>query len=308
LIGKINQQQTEDLLAQEAADASQYPQVHVSRTWISPLNVRYSSRKSAIEASAELVRRDHHIRKLLLGLGIRGNLLLPRKPTRKQALEAGKYRFERDGIWIIGQEEQWQLNRQNELLIASVDKRVKQQSTKTIVDTEAHKEYAVVGGQSSIGVQVSPSSNSLKGDNTTNGNNKELVEWTRFNPAAVGRKSDTIKRKNIDMSGYHALPSFKFPKTKICGSSSGATFTGEGHSKVVGKLEPTQLSLITAQQKNVTLQPVEFRQSLRIRLTEDQIDLCYRACMEHYEKVVYTVKARGLHEELASGFDVFRER
>jgi hypothetical protein len=43
-------------------------------------------------------------------------------------------------------------------------------------------------------------------------------------------------------------------------------------------------------------------------LTDDQIDLCYSACMSHYEDVMRTVTARNLVRELADGFDVLRER
>jgi hypothetical protein len=48
--------------------------------------------------------------------------------------------------------------------------------------------------------------------------------------------------------------------------------------------------------------------STHYRLNPQQIDKCYTACIEHYEKVMVTVKARSLHHELADGFDVFRER
>ena len=43
-------------------------------------------------------------------------------------------------------------------------------------------------------------------------------------------------------------------------------------------------------------------------LKQEQIDLCYTACINHYEDVMRTVKARDLVRELADGFDVLRER
>jgi hypothetical protein len=43
-------------------------------------------------------------------------------------------------------------------------------------------------------------------------------------------------------------------------------------------------------------------------LKQKQIDQCHDACMEHYETVMRTVKARDLAKELADGFDVLRER
>ena len=48
--------------------------------------------------------------------------------------------------------------------------------------------------------------------------------------------------------------------------------------------------------------------TLKWCLKQKQIDQCHDACMEHYETVMRTVKARDLAKELADGFDVLRER
>ena len=48
--------------------------------------------------------------------------------------------------------------------------------------------------------------------------------------------------------------------------------------------------------------------STHYRLNPKQIKKCFSACIEHYENVMFTVKARSLHHELADGFDVLRER
>ena len=47
--------------------------------------------------------------------------------------------------------------------------------------------------------------------------------------------------------------------------------------------------------------------SARRRLTDEQITLCYNAAIDHYERVMQTVKSRGLVHELREGFDVLRE-
>mmetsp|Transcript_38186 Transcript_38186/g.80060 ORF Transcript_38186/g.80060 Transcript_38186/m.80060 type:complete len:759 (+) Transcript_38186:135-2411(+) len=57
-----------------------------------------------------------------------------------------------------------------------------------------------------------------------------------------------------------------------------------------------------------TKPPPAFTPSTHYRLNENQIDRCYAACIDHYEKVMRTVQARSLHHELADGFDVLRER
>ena len=54
--------------------------------------------------------------------------------------------------------------------------------------------------------------------------------------------------------------------------------------------------------------PPKIAQSTHYRLTQAQIDACNVAVKEHYDKVMYTVKARNLFFELADGFDVLRER
>jgi hypothetical protein len=54
--------------------------------------------------------------------------------------------------------------------------------------------------------------------------------------------------------------------------------------------------------------PPEFKPSTHYRLNQSQIDQCFSACIDHYEKVMHTVKARSLHHELQDGFDVMRER
>lgn len=54
--------------------------------------------------------------------------------------------------------------------------------------------------------------------------------------------------------------------------------------------------------------PPAFIPSTHHRLNVTQIDMCYTACIDHYESVMRTVKARSLHHELADGFDVLRER
>jgi hypothetical protein len=48
--------------------------------------------------------------------------------------------------------------------------------------------------------------------------------------------------------------------------------------------------------------------SAMVPLKPDQIDLCYNASMEHFEKVMRTVKTRDLSRELQDGFDALRER
>lgn len=53
---------------------------------------------------------------------------------------------------------------------------------------------------------------------------------------------------------------------------------------------------------------VEFHRSRKWCLTQEQVQLCYKAGMDHYDQIMHTVKARDLSRELQDGFDMLRER
>ena len=103
-----------DLEMRQASELSglaySYDEAPVSFTtvWTSPLRESFRTRKSAMAHADELYRRDQLIAKVLFGCGARGTLLKPARVPKKLALEAGLYRFQRDGLWVVGQEEAWQ--------------------------------------------------------------------------------------------------------------------------------------------------------------------------------------------------------
>ena len=79
----------------------------VKRTWRSPDLKTFNSRKAAVDYAKVLVKRDKLIDKVLHGFGGHGLMCRPVKPTKKAALDAGLARFLRDGLWVVGQEEDW---------------------------------------------------------------------------------------------------------------------------------------------------------------------------------------------------------
>ena len=95
------------VLSTLAWNDANYPIPNVERKWISPDLITFRSRSAAIEHSSMLLERDKVIDRVLYGIGKRGDVLRPVKPTRKLSLEAGYYRFLRDGLWVVGQEEEW---------------------------------------------------------------------------------------------------------------------------------------------------------------------------------------------------------
>ena len=95
------------ILSTLAWNDANYPIPNVERKWSSPDLMTFRSSCAAIEHSSMLLERDKTIDRVLYGIGKRGDLLRPAKPTRKLSLEAGYFRFLRDGIWVVGQEEEW---------------------------------------------------------------------------------------------------------------------------------------------------------------------------------------------------------
>lgn len=79
--------------------------------WISPLRQSFSSRKLAWEHAVQLCKQEVLLDKVLMGYGANGKPLKLAPLTRKTVMLAGKMRFERDGLWVVGQEESWGLDR-----------------------------------------------------------------------------------------------------------------------------------------------------------------------------------------------------
>jgi len=237
----------------------------VERIWLSPDHVKYSTRKAAMEHAGELVRRDKLIDRVLHGRGAKGSILRPFKPTKAAALEAGYYRFLRDGLWVVGQEEDWQdereevwLRRQERIARVKKDRgeaaRVKKEATLQKQKAKANMEKGISAVDVGLPHKV-----------ITNDTVVTLLDSATCSPTCS--KSDTLSAGSVELQAMES-----------------------------DNDSPPDL-------KSRRLTP-----STHWRLTQQQIDLCYDAAVEHYEKVMYTVKARALFTELADGFDLLRER
>jgi Phytanoyl-CoA dioxygenase (PhyH) len=79
--------------------------------WQSPNHEKFTTRKAVEEEAIKLTDQQLLIDKIIFGYGAKGQKLFPRKPTKLDALQAGKLRFLRDGLWVVGQEESWQKDR-----------------------------------------------------------------------------------------------------------------------------------------------------------------------------------------------------
>jgi Phytanoyl-CoA dioxygenase (PhyH) len=81
------------------------PTVHYK--WISPLRQSFSTRKSAWDNAVQLCKQEVLLDRVLTGFGAHGKRIKVAPQPRAAVMKAGKLRFERDGLWIVGQEEEW---------------------------------------------------------------------------------------------------------------------------------------------------------------------------------------------------------
>lgn len=98
-------------LAWNLREGNKYPVPSVSIKWITPENKVFHSRKTAWEHATEMAEREVQINKCIRGIGASGKLLQPFFPAVAMTLNVGKLRFERDGLWVVGQELDWQESR-----------------------------------------------------------------------------------------------------------------------------------------------------------------------------------------------------
>jgi hypothetical protein len=106
------QQREISTLSQVAWDLrDKYPIPPVSLKWQSPERKIFYSRKSAWEHATAMAAREVEINKTIFGIGSSGKLLQPFVPSEKTVLQVGQLRFERDGLWVVGQELEWQEDR-----------------------------------------------------------------------------------------------------------------------------------------------------------------------------------------------------
>lgn len=341
-----------------AFNDDEYALPKVDRKWISPDHVVFrNNRKKTIEHCALLDERDKVIDKVLHGIGVRGASIRPVKPTRKQALEAGYFRFLRDGLWVVGQEEDWIEKRIEELNDATSDEDVED----AMVNGE-REEAKVEKGQDllskdcsneiQLDASVFISSEAQRNPQSIEPINKDANEQKALSidiPQSAESLSDNVAKEHSDQSDkYNGKKYEDEDKSSTDGNMTHSNYPEDNHTQeeqsmmtnvgikpeIQGDLDiqhksPDNLDSVLGSNKTLVTAPKKeedtnnvlpkttsrktktehkFVPSQHWRLTESQIDHCYNAIIDFYEKVSYTIKARALHSELADGFDVFRER
>ncbi|KAL7521090.1 hypothetical protein ACHAWX_005789 [Stephanocyclus meneghinianus] len=313
-------------LTTSAYEDSTHPLPFITRSWISPDLQRFNTRKAAIAHSEELVERDLLIDRILFGYGKNGVRLRPVKPARKVALEAGMARFLRDGLWIVGQEEMWiekrreiynrktmrLLNQENQNLngdqlqstmsgLASRQESSFENSGGSCAVKKSADDHTVREADKNLSInapsnkvaRASDESSDLPKCDGTFGSSKRLLE-------AVLQSNGIDKcvriKVSVNESTVSNVKKAKMPNT-VTPNDSDASWNSDHATPTKIPKPRSRLSYI---------EPLPL--STHYRLNSEQIEKCYAACIGHYERVMFTVKARSLHHELSDGFDVLRER
>lgn len=323
------------VLSTVASNDSNYVIPSIDRKWISPDLVTFRSRNAAVQHSLMLLDRDKLIDRVMHGIGSRGALLRPVKPTRKLALEAGYCRFLRDGLWVVGQEEGWIEERV--LYLKQRDEVVKNdnQPNNNIDDDhdrdEVSEEIKNTSQISSNGHNVAEGSNQ-QNDSENDQHNLNSNCQSGENSKDVGEELSKTQQTQCDsgdndpgvpnVNQIIGIDNCKDTKVSDDRKEHSVESGGTDETKEVGGTKLVIPSLEQANESTTDVTKKEiikaksikmgtqhgFVPSTHFRLTSKQIDMCYNAIMDHYEKVMYTVKAKALYSELADGFDVFRER
>lgn len=329
-----------------ASQQTDYVVPTIDRKWISPDLVTFRSRNAAVDHSLILLDKDKLIDKVLFGHGNRGSLLRPAKPTKANALEAGNERFIRDGLWVIGQEEDWIPDR-----ISYLKEQQQQAQTQESVESKVEVcDVEVSNGdvKPSTEVKDTIAQNIVNDENINNievpaeaneEDTKEVVDIeANSNEGLTGTKIEESNSTNVvvssDESSNISSPTTSQDEVKSTNSASvkseleaeeiPSTEKSAGEKTIKELVGSKVLSVERlptppnvkaekelakkAQRKAKPMKIPSFSPSTHWRLTPNQITMCTNAVMEHYEKVMYTVKAKALYAELADGFDVFRER
>ena len=148
------------ILSTVAWNDEDYSIPKIDRKWVSPDHITIKSRSKTLEHCSMLDERDKTIDKVLHGIGLRGANIRPVKPTKKQALEAGYYRFLRDGLWIIGQEEDWIKSRIDELN-SNIEKEEEVEMDRTTEKNEGQKKICVEKNDGSSNLSINDSAQGL---------------------------------------------------------------------------------------------------------------------------------------------------
>lgn len=340
---------------------------NISYTWTSPNLETFRTRKTIMEHAMELKEKEHTINRVIHGLGKKGQLLKPIKITNQLALEGGLYRFERDGLWVMGQEESWQQERKQELCCgtnndnnSSSEARTQNhmhghsaEKVKKIQPVDcyilAHREQHKKDRLAELKNEKASTAPHEQNPQCTSKSNK--ISFSLSNAAKELRqkwKNLTEKEKEVyieearklnkkqlidveyapchDQKKPHNNNNNNTQDNNVCSSATSTTRSSTESSSSSSSSTSNNMKL-TSTSTTTTSLPIDItaiprllklsipknrsykRSTNQYQLTPDQIENCLQAIVSHYQQIMNTVQARGLHHDLANGgFDLLRER
>jgi hypothetical protein len=340
-----DEEESDPLLAVESTSLSRVayeerarvPLPSVSIRWVSPLNKTFSSRKSAWENAVHLCKQECLIDKVLKGRSARGEPLKPARPAPSAALAAGKLRFERDGLWVVGQEETWQRQRLEEAsekgqadssrsagpkhqspltyyLMCNRKEHLKGRKAELLEHHLPSAEADEVGSANDAGTPVRFTYRDAERELRTKWQQltvDEREEW------AGKCKAHHQKLKINDGCEAIAPTAILWVSDEDTRAPVTAPSSREDRP-TAGMVSPsppptvaTFPSYVVTPESGAAREEKPsrgYQESTRWRMTPEQCRLCYEAGMEHFDQVMRTVQARDLARELQDGFDVLRER
>jgi len=218
----------------------------INRVWRSPDHLEcFKVRKNVQERCEKLNCSNNEIERIVYGYGTNNKLLSPFRVTKYQALETGLLRFLRDGLWVVGQEENWQVKR---WMLRNKKKKTPLQ-------------YFI----------------------------SQKRQGLRKKRSLFDKKCTLAEVDKELKVAFKILPEEERNKWKEKAENEMRQVKSEDLEK---KLNDCPFS----------------KHSAHWRLSKEHQTLCYDECMDHYQTVLNTVKARSLFDELQIGFDVLRER
>jgi Phytanoyl-CoA dioxygenase (PhyH) len=314
------------------------PTIHYK--WISPLQQTFYTRKSAWEQAVALCRNDVLMDKILTGYGVNGRPIQSLKgQTQSAVFKAGKLRFERDGLWVVGQEEAWAKERfqltleqaSNDVLTLEAPVIPLQPRSWTGLkyfirqNRVAHRqqrllELSLEPPSFSTVIVVTPPASTASGgaDSPVSSSSEAADHESSIIPTAVVMETPPRMQPNIERKiapRFTLVDAEKELRTvwKELPEEEKCAWTTEA-KKVQEELDRNRSNLLSTASGASSI-PAEtcknyadLNRSRKWCLNESQIKMCYDAGVEHYDQIMRTVTARDLFRELQDGFDLLRER
>jgi Phytanoyl-CoA dioxygenase (PhyH) len=316
------------------------PTIHYK--WISPLQQTYYTRKSAWEQAVALCRNDILMDKILTGYGANGRPVQSLKgQTQSAVFKAGKLRFERDGLWVVGQEEDWAKERfqlhsediSNQVQTPEAPSTTPQPRRWTGLTYYIHQKRVAHRQQRllelslkpptlpTVNVVTPPASTGSGGADSPVSSSSEATDpessVTQLSTMVVMETPPRTQPPN----GKRTAPKFtlvdaekelrivwkQLPGQEKLNWTAEAKKVQEELDRERGDIHPTDIA--TALKPTETCRKyTDLNRSRKWCLSDSQIKMCYDAGVEHYDQIMRTVTARDLFRELQDGFDLLRER